>query len=117
MFCFGLVDEKTVLVMNRFQSALRPQAPKRLDVSKLNQDSMRPAFIDDICNHFGAMNLSSEDREENWAGFIFKMWLICQLQLTTLGHPSRKHQYLFDENNEEIKPLLTENPLAQGTSR
>ena len=27
---------------------------------------------------------------------------------TTIGHPSRKHQDLFDENDEEIKLLLDE---------
>ena len=44
------------------QPARRPQgkkAPERLDVPKLNQDSMGQAFNNDICNHLGAMNLSS----------------------------------------------------------
>ena len=52
----------------RIQPARRPQdkkAPKRLDVSKLNHDSMRQAFINDISNQLGAMNLSSEDPGEN----------------------------------------------------
>ena len=56
----------------RIQPARRPQgkkAPKRLDVSKLNHDSMRQAFINDISNQLGAMNLSSEDPEENWTVF------------------------------------------------
>ena len=38
----------------RIQPARRPQgkkAPKRLDVSKLNKDSMRQDFLTDICNH------------------------------------------------------------------
>ena len=55
------------------QPALQPQdkkAPKRLDVSKLNQDRIRQAFINDIYNHLGAMNLSSEDTEENWTVFF-----------------------------------------------
>ena len=53
----------------RIQPARRPQGkkiPKRLDVSKLNHDSMIQAFINDISNQYGAMNLSSEDPEENW---------------------------------------------------
>ena len=44
----------------------RPQskkAPKRLDVSTLNQDSIRHAFLNDICNQMGAINLSSEDKK------------------------------------------------------
>ena len=65
----------------RIQPARRPQgkkAPKRLDVSKLNHDSMRQAFINDISNQLGAMNLSSEDPEENWT--VFQKFIL-QLQL------------------------------------
>ena len=65
------------------QPARRPQgkkAPKRLDVSKLNHDSMRQAFINDTSNQLGAMNLSSEDPEENWT--VFRRLFILQLQLT-----------------------------------
>ena len=40
-----------------------------LDVSKLNKDSMRQDFFTDICNQLDAMNLSSEDPEENWTVF------------------------------------------------
>ena len=50
----------------RTQPARRPQgkkAPKRLDVSKLDHDSMRQALINDISNQLGAMNLSSEGPE------------------------------------------------------
>ena len=60
----------------RIQPARRPQgkkAPKRLDVSKLNKDSMRQDFSTDICNQLDAMNLSSEDPEENWTVFHKKV--------------------------------------------
>ena len=56
----------------RIQPVRRSQGkkvPKRLDVSKVNQESMRQTFINDICKHSGAMNLSSEDPEGNWAVF------------------------------------------------
>ena len=92
----------------RIQPARRPQgkkAPKRLDVSKLNHDSMRQAFINDISNQLGAMNLSSEDPEENWTVF---QKVVHSSAVTTIGHPSRKHQDWFDENDEEIKLLLEE---------
>ena len=88
--------------------ARRPQgkkAPKRLDVSKLNHDSMRQAFINDISNQLGAINLSSEDPEENWTVF---QKVVHSSAATTIGHPSRKHQVWFDENDEEIKLLLEE---------
>ena len=67
----------------KIQPARRPQdnkAPKRLDVSKLNRDSMRQAFINVFSKQLGATNLSSEDPEENWT-FFFKRVFILQLQL------------------------------------
>ena len=78
----------------RIQPARRPQdkkAPKKLDVSKLNQRS--------------ATKFSSEDLEEDWTVF---QNVVHSSAATTLGHPYRKHQDLFDENDEEIKSLLEE---------
>ena len=92
----------------RIQPTRRPQgkkAPKRLDVSKLNHDSMRQAFINDISNQLGAMNLISEDPEENWTVF---QKVVHSSAATTIGHPSHKHQDWFDENDEEIKFILVE---------
>ena len=92
----------------RIQPARRPQgkkAPKRLNVSKLNHYSLRQAFINDISNQLGAMNLSSEDPEENWTVF---QKVVHSSAATTIGHPSPKYQDLFDENDEEIKLLLEE---------
>ena len=92
----------------RIQPARRPQgkkAPKRLDVSKLNKDSMRQDFLTDICNQLDAMNLSSEDPEENWT--VFHKTVLSSAA-STLGHPSRKHQDWFDENDDEILRLLEE---------
>ena len=92
----------------RIQPARRPQGkkpPKRRDVSKLNHDSMRQAFINVISNQLGAMNLSSEDPEENWTVF---QKVVHSSAATTIGHQSRKHQDWFDENDEEIKLLLEE---------
>ena len=49
---------------------------------------MRQALINDICNHLGAMNLYSEDPEENWT--VFQN--VNQTPAATiLGHLSRKH--------------------------
>ena len=58
---------------------------------------MRQAFINDISNQLGAMNLSSEDPEENWTVF---QKVVHSSAATTIGHPSRKHQDWFDENDE-----------------
>ena len=61
------------------------------------------------------MNLSSEDQEEKWKVF---QKVVRSSDATTIGHPSRKHQDWFDENDEETKLFLEEKTLlAQGTSR
>ena len=76
----------------RIQPARRPQgkkAPERLDVSKLNHDSMRQALINDISN-------------QKRTGQFFQK-VVHSSAATTIGHPSRKHQDWFDENDEEIK--------------
>ena len=106
----GWTDHRLVVskLNLRIQPARRPQgkkAPKRQDVSKLNHDSMRQAFINDISNQLGATNLSSEDPEENWTVF---QKVVHSSAATTIGHPSRKHQDWFDENDEEIKLFLEE---------
>ena len=88
----------------RIQPARRLQgkkAPKRLDVSKLNEVSMRQDFINGISNQLGAMNHSSED----WAAFQNVVYSSAAI---TLRHPSRKHPDWFDENDEEIESLLEE---------
>ena len=51
------------------------------------------------------MNLSSEDQEQNWTVF---QKAVHSSAATTIGHPFRKHQDWFDENDEEIKLLLDE---------
>ena len=66
--------------------------------------------MDAICNHLGKLNFIPEYSEENWTVF---QNVVHSSVATTIGHPSRKHQYWFDENEEEIKSLLEE----KGTSR
>ena len=76
---------------------------------------MRQAFINDKSSQLGAMNLSSEDPEENWTVF---QKVVHSSAATTIGHPSRKHQDWFDENDEEIKLLLEEKhclPIHSGS--
>ena len=78
---------------------------KRLDVSKLKQDSQRQAFINDICSRLDALKHSSEDLDENWTVFNDT---VHSSAMDSLGPISRKHQGLFEENNEEIQGLLKE---------
>ena len=67
---------------------------------------MRRAFINDISNQLCAMNLSSEDPEENWTFFFQKV--VHSSAATTKGNPSCNHQDWFDENDEQIMLLLEE---------
>ena len=84
----------------RIQPARRQgkKAPKRLDVSKLNQDSIRQAFLTDICNQLDAIDLRSENPEESWTVFHKT---VHSSAATTIGHPSRKQDW-FDENDDMI---------------
>ena len=56
----------------RIQPVQRPQGkkvPKKLDVSKLKQDSKRQAFVNDLCSRLDAPEHSSEDVDESWTVF------------------------------------------------
>ena len=92
----------------RIQPARRPQSnkvPKRLDVSKLKQDSKKQAFINEICSRLDALELRSDDPEENWT--IFRD-TVHSSAMDSLGPVSRKHQDWFDENDDEIQGVLEE---------
>ena len=56
-----------ISIYSVYRFVMQRSAPH--DVSKLNKDSMRQDFLTDICNQLDAMNLSSEDPEENWTVF------------------------------------------------
>ena len=93
----------------RIQPARRPQGkevPKRLDVSKLKQDSKRQAFINDICSWLDAMELRSDDPEENWTVIRDT---VHSSAMDSLEPVSRKHQDWFDENDKEIQDSLKRN--------
>ena len=75
-------DHRLVSKLNlRSQPVRRPQGkkvPKKLDISKLKQDSKRQAFVNNLCSCLDALEHSSEDVD----------W--------------------FDENDKEIQGLLEE---------
>ena len=92
----------------RIQSVQRSQGknvPKRLDVSKLKQDSKRQAFIKGICRRLDALKHSSEDLDENWT--VFRV-TVHSSAMDSLGQVSRKYQNWFVENDEEIQGLTEE---------
>ena len=92
----------------RIQPVRRPQGkklPKKLDVSKLKQDSKRQAFINDLCSRLDALEHRSEDVDESWTVFRDT---VHSSAMDSLGPVSRKHQDCLDENDKEIQGLLEE---------
>ena len=77
--------------------------PKKLDVSKLKQDSKRQAFVNDLCSRLDALEHSSEDVAKSWAVFRDT---IHSSAMDSLGPVSRKHRDWFHEN--DIQGLLEE---------
>ena len=102
-------DHRLVSKLNvRIQPVRRPQGkkvPKKLDVSKLKQDSKRQAFVNDLCSRLDALEHSSEDVDESWTVFRDT---VHSSAMDSLGPVSRKHQDWFDENDKEIQGLLEE---------
>ena len=83
------------------QPVRRPQGKKvlkKLDASKLKQDSKRQAFVNDLCSRLDALEHSSEDVDESWTVFRDTVH-----SSAILGPVSRKHQDWFDENDKEIQ--------------
>ena len=79
--------------------------PKKLDVSKLKQDSKRQAFVNCLCSRLDALEHSSEDVDETWTVFRDT---VHSSAMDYLGPVSRKHQDWFDKNDKEIQGLLQE---------
>ena len=76
----------------RIQPVRRPQGkkvPKKLDVSKLKQDSKRQAFVNDLCSRLDALEHSSEDVDESWSVFRDT---VHSSAIDSLGQVSRKYQ-------------------------
>ena len=62
----------------RIQPVRLPQGkkvPKKLDVSKLKQDSKRQAFVNDLCSRFDALEHCTEDVDESWTPFTLQQWI------------------------------------------
>ena len=89
----------------RIQLVRRPQGkkvPKKLDVSKLKQDSKMQTFVNDLCSCLDALEHSSEDADESWTVFRDT---VHSSAMESLGPASRKDQDWFDENDKEIQDL------------
>ena len=100
-----LVVSKLNLHIQPVRQPQGKKVPKKLDVSKLKQDSKRQAFVNDLCSHLDALEYISEDEDESWTVFRDT---IHSSAMDSLGPVSRKHQDWFDENDKKIQGLLEE---------
>ena len=90
----------------RIQPVRRPQgnkAHKRLDVSKLNQDSTRQS---DICNQLDAINLSAENPKETGQfaikQVILQLLLLYDIYLANIKRSNKKLKLRSFKNSEHI---------------
>ena len=97
-----LVVSKLNLRIQPVRRSQGKKVPKRLDVSKLKQDSKRQAFVNDICSHLDALEHSSEDVDESCRDTVHSS------AMDFLGPVPHKHQDWFDENDKDIQGLLEE---------
>ena len=72
-------------------TTFRQEGAKKLDVSKLKQDSKRQAFVKDLCSRLDALKHSSEGVDESWTVFRDT---VHSSAMDSLGPVSRKHQVL-----------------------
>ena len=100
-----LVVSKLNLCIQPVRQPQGKKVPKKLDVSKLKQDSKRQAFVNDLCSCLDALEHSSEDVDESWTVFRDT---VHSSAMDSVGPVSRKHQDWFDENDKEIQGLLEE---------
>ena len=93
----------------RIQPARRPQgkkSPKRLDVSEMNRQYETSLLNEHDLQPTGC-NQSQFREPRRKLDTFYKT--VHSSAATTLGHPSRKHQDWFDENDDEIHGLFEEN--------
>ena len=90
----------------RIQPVRRPQGkkvPKKLDVSKLKQDSKRQAFVNDLCSRLYALEHSSKDVDESWTVFRDT---VHSSAMDSLGPVSEEIQGLLEEKHQKHKAYL-----------
>ena len=92
----------------------REKVPKKLDVSKMKQDSKRQTLVNDLCSRLDALEHSSEDVDESWTLFRDT---VHSLAMDSQGPVSRKHQDWFDEKDKEIQGLLEEKHTKKNNTR
>jgi len=107
-------DHRLIITKLSFhiQPKRRPQgvkAPKRLNISKLRDNSTKQSFIDTLDERLESLTIDSKDVERNWCTLRD---MVYNTALETLGPSTRQHKDWFDENCSEIQQLLDEKHRA-----
>ena len=82
---------------------------KKLDVKKLSEPQVQNALKDALASNLPADPQAHDDLEAAWSSFRDA---VSNAAESVLGHPRKKHQDWFDENNQEILGLLAEKRVA-----
>ena len=70
---------------------------------------MQDALKDALASNLPADPQADDDLEAAWSSFRDAVYSTAE---SVLGHPRKKHQDWFDENNQEILGLLAEKKAA-----
>ena len=81
---------------------------KKLDVQKLSNPMVRTAFQEALAKGLEPIS-PNDDQEKSWNTLRETVYNAAS---NLLGHPKKKHQDWFDENNKEILDLLSEKRKA-----
>ena len=82
----------------------RSKLPKRINVAPLKLMEKREELRSNLENALDAVEIT-EDIESSWSRFRD---VVYDSSLKTLGFPVRRHQDWFDDNNEEVKILISQ---------
>ncbi|KAL8621011.1 hypothetical protein ACOMHN_043502 [Nucella lapillus] len=82
---------------------------KKLDVKKLKEPHEQQALKDAFADSLPPVPQADDDIEAAWSSFRDAVYNSAK---SVLGHPRKKHQDWFDENNKEILDLLAEKRVA-----
>ena len=105
-----LVRSKLSLKVSKHSKRQAAPVKRKLNVNRFSDPSVKETFSDKLAQKFQAAQLdSSPDCEKRWASFRDTVYSAAE---ESVGHLQRKHQDWFDDNNAEIKSLLSEKKKA-----
>ena len=77
---------------------------KKLDVRKLNDRQVQDALKEPLTKNLRQLPQNESNPDAAWSSFRDTVYSTAQ---SVLGHPQKKHQDWFNDNNQEILDLLS----------